>query len=121
MRGRGLREGNALAAAGSYVGGRRSGSAGVPAHVGGQAVVPMPRGSLEPTVGGQAVVPMPLGSAVGGPLEVKARVSVPGRGVNGVGGATLYAGSRFRRSVKERLGPVEKSGDIKATTDKVDV
>ena len=121
MRGRGLREGNALAAAGSYVGGQRSNSVGVSATVGGQAVVPMPRGSVVPTVGGPAVVPMSLGSTVGGPLEVKARVSVPGRGVNGVGGATVYAGSRFRRSVKERLGRVEKSDDIKATTDKVNV
>ena len=119
MRGRGLREGNALAAAGSYVGGRGSNSVGVSATVGGQAVVPMPRGSVEPNVGGQAVVPMPLGGAVGGPLEVKARVSVPGRGVNGAGGTAVYAGSRFRRSVKERLGHVEKSDEIKATTDKV--
>ena len=84
-------------------------------------MVPMPRGSVVPTVGGPAVVPMSLGSTVGGPLEVKARVSVPGRGVNGVGGATVYAGSRFRRSVKERLGRVEKSDDIKATTNKVNV
>ena len=124
MRGRGRLEGNALAAAGSYVGGRRSNSVGVSANVGGQAVVPMPRGcnmggSVRPDVGGQAVVPMPLGGAVGGPLEVKARVSVPGRGVNGAGGTAVYAGSRFRRSVKERLGRVEKSDDIKATTDKV--
>ena len=76
-------------------------------------------GSIEPNVGGQAVVPMPLGGAMGGPIEVKARVPVAGRGVSGAGGTAVYAGSRFRKSVKERLGRVEKSDDTKAVTDKV--
>ena len=124
MRGRGRLEGNALAAAGSYVGGRGSNSVGASANVGGQAVVPMPRGgamggSLEPNVGGHAVVPMPQGGVMGGPVEVKARVSVPGRSVNGARGTAVYAGSRFRRSVKERLGSVEQSDDSKAETNKV--
>ena len=102
MRGRGRLEGNALAVAGDFVGGRGSNSVVASANVGGQAVVPMPRGG-----------------AMGGPVEVKARVSVAGRGVNGAGGTAVYAGSRFRRSVNERLGFVEKSDDIKAETNKV--
>ena len=102
MRGRGRLEGNALAFAGDFVGGRGS-----------KSVV------ASPNVGGQAVVPMPEGGSVGGPVEVKARMSVAGRGVNGAGGTAVYAGSRFRRSVKERLGRVEKSDDTKAVTDKV--
>ena len=102
MRGRGRLEGNALAFAGDFVGGRGSNSVVASANVGGQAVVPMPRGG-----------------AMGGPVEVKARVSVAGRGVNGAGGTAVYAGSRFRRSVKERLGCVEKSDDTKVETTKV--
>ena len=103
MRGRGRLEGNALAFAGSFVGGRGS-----------KSVV------ASPTVGGQAVVPMPKGGSVGGPVEVKARMSVAGRGVNGSGGGSaVYAGSRFRRSVKERLGSVEKSVDTKVESTKV--
>ena len=103
MRGRGRLEGNALAFAGDFVGGHGS-----------KSVV------ASPNVGGQAIVPMPKGGSVGGPVEVKARMSVAGRGVNGAGGGTaVYAGSRFRRSVKERLGSVEKSDDTKVETTKV--
>ena len=102
MRGRGRLEGNALAVAGSFVGGRGSDSVVASANVGGQAVVPVPREG-----------------AMGGPVEVKARVSVAGGGVNGARGTAVYAGSRFRRSVKERLGFVEKSNDTKAGTNKV--
>ena len=65
------------------------------------------------------MVPMPKGGSVGGPVEVKARMSVAGRGVNGAGGSAVYAGSRFRKSVKERLGSVEKSSDTKVETNKV--
>ena len=125
MRGRGRLEGNALAVAGNFVGGRGSNLVGASANVGGQAVVPMPRGGamggpVELNVGGQAVVPMPKGGSVGGPVEVKARMSVAGRGVNGAGGGSaVYAGSRFRRSVKERLGSVEKSVDTKVESTKV--
>ena len=103
MRGRGRLEGNALAFAGDFVGGRGS-----------RAVV------TSPNVGGQAIVPMPKGGSVGGPVEVKARMSVGGRGLNGAsGGSAVYAGSRFRRSVKERLGSVEQSDDTKVETTKV--
>ena len=102
MRGRGRLEGNALAFAGSFVGGRGSKSVVASANVGGQAVVPMPKGG-----------------SVGGPVEVKARMSAAGRGVNGAGGSAVYAGSRFRRSVKERLGNVEQSDDTKVETSKV--
>ena len=91
-----------MAVAGSFVGGRGSDSVVASANV-----------------GGQAVVPMPMGGANGGPIEVKARVSVAGRGVNGAGGTAVYAGSRFRRSVKERLGSVEKSDVTNAETNKV--
>ena len=103
MRGRGRLEGNALAFAGDFVGGRGSKSVVASANVGGQAVVPMPKGG-----------------SVGGPVEVKARMSVAGRGVNGAGGGSaVYAGSRFRRSVKERLGNVEQSDNTKVETSKV--
>ena len=103
IRGRGRLEGNALAFTGDFVGGRGS-----------RAVV------TPPTVGGQAIVPVSKGGPVGGPVEVKARMSVAGRGLNGAsGGSAVYAGSRFRRSVKERLGSVEQSSDNKAETTKV--
>ena len=103
MGGRGRLEGNALALPGSYVGGRGS-----------KSVV------ATPNVGGQPVVPMPKGGSVGGPVEVKARMSVAGRGVNGAGGGSaVYAGSRFRKSVKERLGSVEKSVDTDVESTKV--
>ena len=103
MRGRGRLEGNALAAAGDFVGGRGS-----------RAVV------TSPNVGGRAIAPVTKGGSVGGPEEVKARMSVAGRGFNGAGGGSaVYAGSRFRRSVKERLGNVEQSDNTKAETTKV--
>ena len=103
MRGRGRLEGNALAYAGDFVGGRGS-----------KAVV------TSPIMGGQGTVPVSKGGPVGGPVEVKARMTVGGRGLNGAsGGSAVYAGSRFRRSVKERLGGVEQSSDNKAETTKV--
>ena len=103
MRGRGRLEGNALAFAGDFVGGRGSG-----------AVV------SSPNMGGQAIVPVSKGGPMGDPVEVKARMSVAGRGLNGAsGGSAVYAGSRFRRSVKERLGSVKQSSDNKAETTKV--
>ena len=103
MRGRGRLEGNALAFAGDFVGGRGS-----------RAVV------TSPNMGGQGTVSVSMGGPVGGPVEVKARVSVGGRGLNGAsGGTAVYAGSRFRRPVKERLGSVEQSDDNKAETNKV--
>ena len=103
MRGRGRLEGNALAYTGDFVGGRGS-----------KAVV------TSPIMGGQGTVSVTKGGPVGDPVEVKARMSVGGRGLNGAsGGSAVYAGSRFRRSVKERLGSVEQSDDNKAETNKV--
>ena len=103
MRGRGRLEGNALAYAGDFVGGRGS-----------RAVV------TSPIMGGQGTASVSKGGPVGDPVEVKARMSVGGRGLNGAsGGSAVYAGSRFRRSVKERLGSVEQSDDNKAETNKV--
>ena len=103
MRGRGRLEGNALAYTGDFVGGRGS-----------RAVV------TSPVMGGQGPVSVSKGGPVGDPVEVKARMSVGGRGLNGAsGGSAVYAGSRFRRSVKERLGSVEQSDDSKAETTKV--
>ena len=103
MRGRGRLEGNALAFAGDLVGGRGS-----------RAVV------TSPNVGGRAIAPVSKGGSVGGPEEVKARVSVAGRGANGAGGGSaVYAGSRFRKSVKERLGSVEKCVDTDVESTKV--
>ena len=103
MRGRGRLEGNALAFAGDFVGGRGS-----------RAVV------TSPNVGGRAIAPVSKGGSVGGPEEVKARMSVAGRGFNGAGGGSaVYAGSRFRRSVKERLGNVEQSDSTKVEATKV--
>ena len=103
MRGRGRLEGNALAYAGDFVGGRGS-----------RAVV------TSPIMGGQGTVSVSKGGPVGGPVEVKAGVSVGGRGLNGAsGGTAVYAGSRFRRPVKERLGSMVHSDDNKAETNKV--
>ena len=103
MRGRGRVEGNALAYVGGFVGGRGA-SMGV----------------TSPIMGGQGKVSVPMGGTVGGPVEVKAGVSVGGRGLNGAsGGTAVYAGSRFRRPVKERLGSMEHLGDNKAETNKV--
>ena len=103
MRGRGRLEGNALAYAGDFVGGRGS-----------RAVV------TSPIMGGQGTASVSKGGPVGDPVEVKARMSVGGRGLKGAsGGSAVYAGSRFRRSVKERLGSVDHSDDNKAETNKV--
>ena len=103
MRGRGRLEGNALAYTGDFVGGRGS-KAGV----------------TSPNMGGQGTAPVSMGGSVGGPVEVKAGVSVGGRGLNGAsGGTAVYAGSRFRRPVKERLGSMVQSDDNKAETNKV--
>ena len=103
MRGRGRLEGNALAYTGEFVGGRGS-----------RAVV------TSPIMGGQGTASVSKGGPVGDPVEVKARMSVGGRGLNGAsGGSAVYAGSRFGRSVKERLGSVEQSDDNKAETNKV--
>ena len=103
MRGRGRLEGNALAYTGDFVGGRGS-----------RAVV------TSPNMGGQGTVSVSMGGTVGGPVEVKAGVSVGGRGLNGAsGGTAVYAGSRFRRPVRERLGSMVHSDDDKAETKKV--
>ena len=77
-------------------------------------------GVKSPIMGGRGQVSISLGGNDGDPVEVKARMSVGGRGLNGAsGGSSVYAGSRFRRSVKERLGSVEQSDDNKAETNKV--
>ena len=103
MRGRGRVEGNALAYVGGFVGGRGA-SVGV----------------TSPIMGGRGKVSVSVGSPVGGHVEGKASVSMGGRGLNGAsGGTAVYAGSRFRRPVKERLGSMEHFSDIKAETKKV--
>ena len=103
MRGRGRVEGNALAYVGSFVGGRGA-SVGV----------------TSPIMGGRGKVSASVGGPVGGHVEGKASVSMGGRGLNGAsGGTAVYAGSRFRRPVKERLGSMEHFSDIKAETKKV--
>ena len=127
MRGRGRLEGNALAYTGDFVGGRGSKAVVTSPIMGGQGTVSVSMGGTvgghgvkSPIMGGRGQVSVSLGGTDGDPVEVKARMSVGGRGLNGAsGGSSVYAGSRFRRSVKERLGSVEQSDDNKAETNKV--
>ena len=102
MRGRGRLEGNALAYTGGFVGGRGS-RAGV----------------TSPIMGGQGTVSVSMGGTVGGPVEVKAGVSVGGRGLNGASGGTAVVTGSLRRPVRERLGSMVHSDDNKAETKKV--
>ena len=77
-------------------------------------------GVKSPIMGGRGTVSVSMGGTMGGHVEGKAGVSVVGRGLNGAsGGTAVYAGSRFRRPVKERLGSMVHSDDNKAETNKV--
>ena len=127
MRGHGRVDGDALAYVGGFVGGRGS-SVGVKSPImGGGGTVSVSMGGTvgghgvkSPIMGGRGQVSVSLGGTDGGHVEGKAGMSVVGRGLNGAsGGTSVYAGSRFRRPVKERLGSMEHFSDIRAETKKV--
>ena len=127
MRGRGRLEGNALAYTGDFVGGRGSKAVVTSPIMGGQGTVSVSMGGTvgghgvkSPIMGGRGQVSVSMGGTDGGHVEGKAGMSVVGRGLNGAsGGTSVYAGSRFRRPVKERLGSMEHFSDIRAETKKV--